>query len=191
MPSPQAPPDGLGELGADDLDRLGSTKEWQATAMAYAQVHATRPQTIGYSLADSPVGLLAWMFEKLHTWTDGYSWTQDEILTWVSIYYFSKPGPAAAQHIYFENAHRQPPAFEQAAKYIDVKLGVSLFPKEIVLLPLSWNKTLGPVVFERRHEKGGHFAAWECPEALATDLQDMFGTCGGAYKCIEGASGFA
>ncbi|KAJ0360302.1 hypothetical protein COL26b_014116 [Colletotrichum chrysophilum] len=55
----------------------------------------TRPATLGIGLADSPVAVLAWIYEKLHDWTDGYPWTDDEILTWISIYQFSTMGPEA------------------------------------------------------------------------------------------------
>ena len=68
----------------------------------YRSEQSTKPQTLGYALADSPVGLLAWMYEKLHDWTDNYAWTEDEILTWVSIYWFSISGPAASLRIYYE-----------------------------------------------------------------------------------------
>ena len=71
-------------------------------------------------MTDSPVGLLAWIYEKLHDWTDSYPWTPVEILTWVSVYYFSTPGPAATQRIYYEYEHRKPaPSFLAAQKYID------------------------------------------------------------------------
>lgn len=53
----------------------------------YGAMHSTKPQTIGYALADSPVALLSWIYEKLHDWTDDYPWTDDEILTWISIYW--------------------------------------------------------------------------------------------------------
>lgn len=49
-----------------------------ATGAAYSQIQSTRPHTLGYGLADSPVGLLAWIYEKLHEWTDAYPWTDDE-----------------------------------------------------------------------------------------------------------------
>ena len=62
----------------------------------------TKPQTIGYALADSPVALLAWIYEKLHDWTDNYPWTDEEILTWISIYQFSTAGPHASVRIYHE-----------------------------------------------------------------------------------------
>jgi hypothetical protein len=66
---------------------------------------ATKPQTLAYALNDSPVALLAWIYEKLHDWTDNYPWTDDEIFTWVSIYAFSRAGPGAAHRIYYEVSH--------------------------------------------------------------------------------------
>lgn len=68
----------------------------------YYRLHSSRPQTVAYCLADSPVGLLGWMYEKLIHWTDNYQWTEDEILTWVSIYWFSRAGPGASVRTYFE-----------------------------------------------------------------------------------------
>ncbi|ORY18323.1 Alpha/Beta hydrolase protein [Clohesyomyces aquaticus] len=62
----------------------------------------TSPQTIGYSVADSPAGLLAWIYEKLHDWADQYPWTKEEVCTWVSLYWFSRAGPAASVRIYYE-----------------------------------------------------------------------------------------
>lgn len=72
----------------------------------YRVLQATKPQTLGYALSDSPVALLAWILEKLHDWTDNYPWTDDEILTWVSIYAFSTAGPAASVRIYYEGVHQ-------------------------------------------------------------------------------------
>jgi hypothetical protein len=69
---------------------------------------STKPQTLAYALNDSPVALLAWIYEKLHDWTDGYPWTEDEIFTWISIYQFSRMGPGAAHRIYYEVTHTTP-----------------------------------------------------------------------------------
>ncbi|KAK5657373.1 hypothetical protein OQA88_2943 [Cercophora sp. LCS_1] len=76
--------------------------EWFAKqGMGYNMEQTTRPVTIGgAALADSPLGLPAWIYEKLHDWTDAYLWTDDEILTWVSLYWFSTAGPAASARIY-------------------------------------------------------------------------------------------
>ncbi|KAI9778331.1 MAG: hypothetical protein M1839_008118 [Geoglossum umbratile] len=158
----------------------------------YRNLQSTRPQTLGYALADSPVALLAWIYEKLHDWTDSYPWTDDEILTWISIYCFSRAGPAASVRIYYEIAHTTGTlSLGQVARYIpSVKLGLSYFPKELVVVPKIWGRTLGPVVFEGEHEHGGHFAAWERPEDLAVDLRTMFGRGGGAFGCVKGKEGF-
>lgn len=63
--------------------------------------------------------------------------------------------------------------------------GLSYFPKELFGTPRMWNRMLGDVVFEREHEKGGHFAAWEQPEALVKDLREMFHTDGPAYHALR------
>lgn len=141
-------------------------------------------------MADSPVGILAWILEKLHDWSDSYPWTDDEILTWVSIYVFSTAGPTAAARIYYEVMHDKGGWMAKVASYIDVKLGVSRFPKELLVTPRLWNKTLGPVVFESEYEHGGHFAAWERPDALIDDLRKMFGKGGGAFAVVKGKTGF-
>lgn len=68
----------------------------------YFQIQKQRPNTIGVALSDSPVGLLAWIYDKLVTWTDDYPFTDDEVCEWVSLYWFSRAGPAASVVIYHE-----------------------------------------------------------------------------------------
>ncbi|KAH9029801.1 Alpha/Beta hydrolase protein [Lactarius deliciosus] len=159
--------------------------------MGYYAEQSTKPQTIGYSLADSPVGLLAWIYEKLITWTDAYLWTDDEILTWVSIYWFSCAGPAASVRIYYELAlSGEVPAFPKTT----VPVGLSFFPKDLVPFPKSiaegqWAgcsllRSKGRIVFESEHKVGGIFAAYEQPEALVGDLRKMFGKSGPAAGVV-------
>ena len=166
--------------------------EWFANkGKAYHSMQSTKPQTLGYSLADSPVGLLAWIYEKLHDWTDDYQWTADEILTWVSIYWFSTAGPAAAQRIYYESVNDPDKMRYRVDAFVpDVKLGIARFPKELATSPKEWNSSMGPVVFESEHESGGHFAAWEKPEAIVGDLRVMFGKNGGAFGAVSGKTGY-
>lgn len=178
------------ELTAAEGEILQRTQMFFTEGVAYAQMHSTRPQTLAYSMVDSPVGLLAWIYEKLHAWTDEYPWTDDEILTWISIYALSKAGAHASQRYYYDSSHCQPMDQNKTAEYVDVKLGISRFPKEIVNTPRLWAHSLGPVVLDKTHEKGGHFAAWECPEALAGDLKEMFGRDGGAFGVVEGCNGY-
>jgi hypothetical protein len=168
-------------LSEPEKQGLARAAHFSSEGMGYYKQQATKPRTLGFSLRDSPVGLLAWMYEKMHDWSDGYDWTDEEILTWVSIYYFSTAGPDASSNVYYEMEHGQPPPFAAAADYVNVPLGISRFSKDLILLPKLWNHSLGPVVFEGEHEGGGHFAAWERPDAIVQDLRIMFGRNGGAY----------
>lgn len=126
------------------------------TPLGYNVLQATKPQTIGYALQDSPVALLAWIYEKLHDWTDSYPWTDDEILTWVSLYAFSRAGPAASCRIYYEKKHATSCTSEELRGYIgSVKLGLSYNPRELYIPPKTWGRTLGDVVFEADNDHGG------------------------------------
>lgn len=176
---------------------LARTSWFNAQGSGYRAEQATKPQTLGYALADSPVALLAWIYEKLHDWTDDYPWTDDEVCTWMSIYWFATAGPAANVRIYYEATHEwDDPATrvtrDRCQEYIGggVKLGLSHSPKELRVLPSAWTRTQGDVVFERTWESGGHFFAWEKPEHLLRDVREMFGRGGGAEGCVKGASGF-
>jgi hypothetical protein len=157
-------------------------------------IQNTRPQTVGIALTASPVALLAWIYDKLHEWTDQYDWTDDEILTWISIYEFSTPGPAASLKIYYDDNHSsaESPFFRTCGQQFahGSKLGISRFPEELSLRPKLWHHMMGEIVFMREHDKGGHFAAWEVPERLVEDLREMFGRGGGAEGCVDGRSGF-
>ncbi|KAK3692613.1 Alpha/Beta hydrolase protein [Podospora appendiculata] len=170
-------------LSKREKDGLARTEWFHSQGYGYNTEQSTRPATIGAALADSPVALLAWVYEKLHDWTDAYPWTDDEVLTWISIYLFSTAGSAASVRIYYEaqNTHPAPRHDARAMEYnAKVKLGLSSFPKDLRVFPMCYGRTLGPVVFEAVHEAGGHFAAYEVPELLVGDLRVMFGERGGA-----------
>ena len=188
-------------LSAAELAGLNRTQWFSQEGNGYLRKQSTRPQTVGYFFADSPVGLLAWLLEPLHDWIDpssSRSWSDDDILTWTSIYYFSRAGPAASNYIYYAIEHAGGPAdtsqsqspFTIAQRFCPVPLGISRFPYDLIVLPKLWNQTLGPVVFEQDHDRGGHFAAWENPEALVADLRRMFGKQGGAFGVVAGKSGY-
>jgi len=150
----------------------------------YFKVQSTRPQTLGYGLADSPVGLLAWIYEKLVEWTDSYPWTDEEVLTWMSIYWFSRAGPAASVRIY-----REINFMEALGGQVTVPVGISYFPKELGQSPRAFIRAGSNVVFESEHGSGGHFAAYEKPEAIANDLRRMFGKGGPAAGVVVPAAG--
>lgn len=192
--APAEPQSQEDKLSESDLKGLARTQQFTSSGRnAYYLLQSTQPQTLAYSLTDSPIGLLAWIYEKLISWTDEYPWTDDEILTWVSIYYFSTAGPAACLSLYYEMEHGVDgtTAFDKAKKYIaNVPLGVARFEKDLILLPRPWNQTLGPVVWESSSEKGGHFPTWECPEAIVADLRSMFGQTGKLFGCVDGSDGY-
>ncbi|RJE27076.1 epoxide hydrolase [Aspergillus sclerotialis] len=162
----------------------------------YMKQQETRPQTLGYALHDSPVALLAWIYDKLHSWSDDYPWTDEEILTWVSIYQFSTPGPAASVRIYYEASKGDGPGGETTIQAISsvlpssVKLAVAHFKNELIKLPFFWYRAVGNIVKESEYEVGGHFAAFEVPELLAGDLRSFFGRNGQAYGVIAGKDGY-
>jgi hypothetical protein len=169
------------------------------TLQSYFSEQATKPQTLAYALNDSPVALLAWIYEKMHDWSDAYPWTDEEILTWISIYQFSRAGPGSAHRNYYESTHNE------VAKKLGyrvaerprlqswlpkVKIGLAFNPKELIIFPRTWTATLGEIVYESHNEDGGHFYAHERPEWLARDLKTMFGRGGGAFGVVDGKNGY-
>lgn len=180
-----------------DRERQGIDRtEWfRKEGFGYNLLQSTKPQTIGYALADSPVALLSWIYEKLHDWTDAYPWTDEEICTWISIYWFSTAGPAANVRIYYETGRsgfwgKRLTRLQLRSWQPGVKVGISHFPRDISVLRSTWTRTVGNCVFEKEHESGGHFAAWERPNEIVDDLRTMFGKGGGAYGVVNGKSGY-
>lgn len=138
-----------------EQDRRGLQRgaQFRVTGQGYFHEQSTQPQTLGYSLADSPVGLLAWIYEKLVNWTDAYEWEDDEgksneleslcsyiidhnrctVLDWISIYWFSRAGPAASVRIYYEIARTG--FLNGLPAWVSIPTGVSYFPRELGSTP--------------------------------------------------------
>ncbi|KAF8918946.1 Alpha/Beta hydrolase protein [Mucidula mucida] len=170
---------------------LQKSQWFERHGRGYHHEQATQPQTLGYSLADSPVGLLGWIYEKLYVWSDKYPWTDDEVLTWISIYWFSRAGPTASLRIYYET-YQSGDVEYLLQQRPSVPMGVSIFPGEPIVSPFSWYTSNGNIVFSNTsHNKGGHFAAWETPDALVKDLHKMFGKGGPAFSVVPGKAGYA
>ncbi|TFK20416.1 alpha/beta-hydrolase [Coprinopsis marcescibilis] len=172
-------------LTQEERAGLEHSKKFQKDGRGYSVLQATRPQTLGYLLGDSPVGLLAWIYEKLVSWSDNYPWEDDEVLTWVSIYWFSRSGPASSLRIYYE-ATRGP---GRTAEESQIPLGYSIFPKELYRPPTRWLWERN-LVFTSEHDEGGHFAAHEKPRMLVGDLRRMFGREGPAFGVVAKCSGY-
>ncbi|ESK84244.1 epoxide hydrolase [Moniliophthora roreri MCA 2997] len=177
------PNDDPSAYDAEDLKILERNKWFQEKSMGYFKEQSTQPQTIGYSLADSPVGLLAWIYEKLVAWSDAYPWDDDEVLTWISIFWFSRSGPTASIRVYYEVGWTN-------LSTPSIPVGYTFFPQDIGIGPKSWYN--GPnVVFQARHKRGGHFGAHEQPAELVGDLRKMFGKGGPVYGIVPGKDGYA
>jgi pimeloyl-ACP methyl ester carboxylesterase len=177
-----------------EREGIARSRWFMREGFGYNLLQSTRPSTIGLALADSPVAVLSWIYEKLHDWTDAHPWTDDEILTWISIYQFSTAGADASVRIYYEYKHAQKELTDKGHGWVPrVKLGLSYFPQDLTLPPKAWGRAQGPVVFEAFHTSGGHFAATEKPEELVGDLRKMFGKGGGAASvaAVFGGGGAA
>jgi pimeloyl-ACP methyl ester carboxylesterase len=142
----------------------------------YAAMMVTRPQTVGYALADSPVGQAAWMYDKIAQWTYSggdpeKSLTRDEILDDISLYWLTDSATSAAQ-IYWEDHSNN---FNAVS--IDLPAAVTIFPGEIYRAPRSWvERAYHTLIYFNEVDKGGHFAAWEEPELFATEVRAAFRT---------------
>lgn len=175
-------------LTAREQADLTQTRQVGKNLMGYYRIQETKPALISISHTDSPVGLLSWLYDILHCWSDDPGvWSDDEILTWVSIYAFSPGGIAASVRVYYEARH-----MEDADRKGPVRppFGIAHFPKELSSFPRLWYRTIGNLVHQRDYDAGGHFAAWEQPERLVEDVRIMFGRGGGAEGVVEGASGY-
>ncbi|OCH91112.1 alpha/beta-hydrolase [Obba rivulosa] len=134
------------------------------------------------NLADSPVGLLAWIYEKFTQWADEYPWEDDEVLSWASIYWLSRASPAASLRIYCE-AKNEDKCDRTDWGWSRIPLGHSFFSKEDFPVPRAWVQAVENVVHESRHERGGNFVAYERPEDIVDDLRKMFAN-GWLASCV-------
>jgi pimeloyl-ACP methyl ester carboxylesterase len=142
---------------------------------AYAAMMNTRPQTIGYSLVDSPVGMAAWMYEKIGQWTYPAGDPErvlgrDAILDDISLYWLTGTGASAAR-IYWEDHSNN----FNARGIIDLPVAVSVFPGEIFRAPRSWaERCYTNLFYFNEARNGGHFAAWEQPALFAEEVRAAF-----------------
>ena len=151
---------------------LAQHEHFNTREFAYYMVQNTKPRTLGFALHDSPVGMLAWMADKLFTWSDSYPWSSTELITWTLLHYF--PGPTNALPIYRENSATEMVSGPKSSAYLSVPTYVSAFAKEAEMVPRSWAETKADICGWRNHDSGGHFAAYEKPEVFTADLHELF-----------------
>jgi pimeloyl-ACP methyl ester carboxylesterase len=170
------PPPGLSDKERDAYKSLANLYE---KGSGYAIMMVTRPQTVGYSLDDSPVGLAAWIYDKFADWT--YSGgeperalTRDEMLDDISLYWFTNTATSSAR-LYWENNNNNFNADAQKTAEIALPVAVTVFPGEIYRAPRSWTeRAYRRLIYFNEVDKGGHFAAWEQPELFSKELRAAF-----------------
>jgi pimeloyl-ACP methyl ester carboxylesterase len=168
------------------LDQINT---FRTSGFGYFLEQATRPQTIGYALLDSPTSLAAWMLD--HD-TDAYykisgafvdgepsgNLTRDHILDNITLYWLTGTGASAARS-YWENGQAQAAALAagQAPPEVSLPVGFTQFPGEIFRAPRSWVEAGYPnVTYFNEADRGGHFAAWEEPELFSEEVRAAFGS---------------
>jgi pimeloyl-ACP methyl ester carboxylesterase len=164
---------------------LDAIATFRASGSGYFIEQATRPQTIGYALTDSPVALAAWMLD--HD-TDAYykisrafldkqpagHLTPDRILDNITLYWLTGTGASAARE-YWETGQAAARAAGQAPPPVSVPVGFTTFPGEIFRAPRNWvQKAYPSLTYFHEAERGGHFAAWEEPGLFATEVRAAF-----------------
>ncbi|MBS7587155.1 alpha/beta fold hydrolase [Ancylobacter defluvii] len=163
------------DLTPPEREAFAALDVFYRDSSGYASMMVTRPQTIGYSLVDSPVGLAAWMYEKFQTWT--YSGgdpervlSKDEMLDDISLYWLTGTGASAAR-IYWEDHSNN----FNAVDIPELPVAVTVFPGEIYKAPRSWAaRCYHNLVYFNEAKNGGHFAAWEQPELFVEEVRAAF-----------------
>jgi len=159
---------------AEELRRIEANRGRTTNETAYSQLQASKPQTLGYSLNDSPAGLAAWIVEKFRTWSDSDGnverhFTKDELLTNIMIYWVTETGPSSVR-LYYEN--RKDPGLSGR---VEVPFACARFPMEpFVNTPRKWIEAAYNVQHYTEMPRGGHFPALEEPALLVDDIRDFF-----------------
>jgi pimeloyl-ACP methyl ester carboxylesterase len=156
-----------------------------ADGFGYFLEQSTRPQTIGYSLLDSPVVLAAWLLDHdtdsyskiARAFVDGHAvgnLTRENILDNITLYWLTGTGASAARS-YWESARAQALMAGQTPPQVTLPVGFTTFPGEIFRAPRTWvEKVYSSLAYFNEVDKGGHFAAWEEPELFATEVRAAF-----------------
>lgn len=159
---------------AADKQALAGAKFYQDWDSGYSKQQSTRPQTLGYGLADSPIGQSAWILEKFRQWTDcdGHPenvLSRDELLDNIMLYWLTNSGASSAR-LYWESFGK---GFGgRGGSKVQLPTGVSSFPKEIIRTPRAWaEQRYAQIHYWNELDKGGHFAAFEQPEIFVEEMR--------------------
>ena len=173
MPMARPTPEDMQSPSPREMQAFMALKHYQDWDSGYSKQQSTRPQTLGYALADSAVGQAAWVYEKMWSWTDNQgapedALTLDEMIDNIMLYWL--PGNATSSaRLYWESFGSFAP------KEIHVPTGVSIFPKEIMRPTRKWAEAvMHNIVHWNELDKGGHFAAWEQPDLYVQEIRTCF-----------------
>jgi microsomal epoxide hydrolase len=172
---PPGAEDDLADISEHETRQMARNQEYMSKGQGYVGIQSSKPQTLAFALVDSPVGLLAWIAEKFWAWTDHDgkfedAVSRDELLTDVSIYWFTGTAGSSAR-MYYESIASMaalPPSTQE------VPLGVASFPGEILMARRRWVEPTNDVRHWREYDRGGHFAALEVPDVLLDDIREFF-----------------
>jgi pimeloyl-ACP methyl ester carboxylesterase len=173
------PPSGL---SADEKHAWDQLEDFYKHGLAYAQEMSNRPQTL-YGIADSPVGLAAWMIDHdirsylmITRAFDGHTegLTRDDILDNITLYWLTNTAISSAR-LYWDTTQISNGAGFFDVRGLQIPVAVSAFPDEIYQAPRSWTEKAYPkLIYYNRPPKGGHFAAWEQPELFSEEIRAAF-----------------
>jgi epoxide hydrolase len=171
FPPPPPPPGGY---TAEEQVTLARMEKYSTDAFGYAAIQGTRPQTLGYGLADSPVGQAMWIYEKFQGWTDNHGNPEDALsmhamLDDISLYWFTDTAASSAR-LYFESFGK-----DFVRMQLELPVAVSVFKAELFTPPKVWGeRTYSKLFYWNEVPKGGHFAAFEQPELFVAELRKAF-----------------
>jgi len=171
FPPPPAPPGGYTPEEQRALTELGN---YAGNAMGYASIQGTRPQTLGYGLADSPVGQAMWIYEKFKEWSDkkgdpAEAISVDQMLDDITLYWLTDTAASSAR-LYFESFTK-----DFARMPLDLPVAVSVFKGDFFSPPKVWaDRTYSKLFYWNEVPKGGHFAALEQPQLFVAELRKSF-----------------
>lgn len=175
MPTAGPTKEALRNPTAADARAMARAEKFRNWGSGYHKQQSTRPQTIGYGLADSPVGQSAWILEKFYEWTDcdGHPENvlgRDELIDNIMFYWLTNSGASSAR-IYWETFN--PGLQNVRPQPVTIPVGVSLFPEETMAGPRSWSERAFPnLKYWHELDKGGHFAAFEQPALFVEEMRN-------------------
>ncbi len=170
VPTPASPP-----MSPAEIAFKTRAAQWEAEEGAYEHLHYTRPQTLAFALADSPVGLASWIVEKFHGWSDHGNdllrvFPADMLLDTLMVYWATGT-IGSSMRSYHEHSRFRPKLGPDDR--VAVPTALCLWPKDLAAPPREWAERLYDVRQYTIQAQGGHFPAWEAPEAYAQDLRSF------------------